>query len=423
MLNRTTPPSFQIIDTIDILPMQTKKLKNGVLIHSLSVGEQEIIKFEIVFLAGTNYETHKGVAAATAKMLLAGTEKYNAHQIDEYFDELGAYYDISTDLKHITLSIFVLRKYFKNILSFLNEILQNCNFPIEEWQINQKKTIQSLLVNLEKTNFIARQHFREKLFGIEHIFGKTTQVEDIEKIKNEDLIQYFKDNIDKKPFEIFLTGKFDNNEIEIVENIFGERKIEPQSKVSGWKTPIIQEKKEFYLDIPNKVQTSFCIGQILFNQKHEDYIPLRILTTIFGGYFGSRLMKNIREDKGYTYGISAALVPVMDAGYYVILADVKKEFYQNVLTEIHKEAKILQTELVSLTELATVRNYLLGKFADGINTSFELADLFKNVYFADLDYNYYHQYIKKIQTITPEELLLLAQKYLKTDTMTCIGIG
>ncbi len=423
MLDRKNPPPFQVIENIDILPMQTKILANHTKFHSLSVGKQEIIKFEIVFLAGTNYEDKKSIANSTAKMLFSGTEKYNANQINEYFDNFGAYYDVNVDLKHTSVSVFVLRKYLKDVLPFLLEILQESNFPIAEWELEQKKSVQNLLLNLEKTSFIARQNFRERLFGENHPFGKKTTIEDVEKITIDDLKNYFKNHIQEMPFEIFLTGSFDEQEINLVENIFGNLTINSKKSTQIWENPKPDENKEFYLDISDKVQTSFCMGNLLFNQKHEDYLSMRILSTIFGGYFGSRLMKNIREDKGYTYGIHTQVVPLLETGYFVILADVKKEFYPNVLAEIHKEAKKLKSELIAESELNTVRNYLLGKFADGINTSFELAELFKNVYFADLDYSYYQQYIKKIQTITPEELLLVAQKYLKTEEMTCVGIG
>ncbi|TAE68498.1 MAG: insulinase family protein [Bacteroidetes bacterium] len=423
MLDRKTPPPFQTIENINILPMQTKTLSNGVKFHSLSVGKQEIIKFEIVFFAGTNYENTKSLASSTAKMLFAGTKKYNANQINEFFDNFGAYHEVNVDLKHTTISIFVLRKYLKNVLPFLVEILEETNFPIDEWQIEQKKSIQNLILNLEKTNFLARQYFREKLFGENHSFGKKTTTKDIENLTIDDLKKYFKNYFQNKYFEIFLTGSFDEQETNLIDNLFSVMPIDSKPTENIWNQPNTDLNKEFYLDMSDKMQTSFCMGNILFNQKHQDYLQMRILSTIFGGYFGSRLMKNIREEKGYTYGISSQVVPLVDTGYFVILADVKKEFYQNVLTEIHKEAKILQTELVSEAELSTVRNYLLGKFADSINTSFELADLFKNVYFSDLSYDYYHQYIKTIQMITPEEILSIAQKYLKTDLMTCVGVG
>ena len=158
-------------------------------------------------------------------------------------------------------------------------------------------------------------------------------------------------------------------------------------------------------------------------RKHPDYFPMLLLNEILGGYFGSRLMKNIREEKGLTYGISSNLALFSQAGYFVIGTDVKREFTQQTIDEIHKEIKILQTELVDESELETVKNYMVGSFAGSLNTPFDIADRYKVIFSEKLPLDFYQNYIPNIQQISAIQLLEIANKYLGLETLTEIVVG
>jgi predicted Zn-dependent peptidase len=423
MLDRTIPPPFKTIEKIEIPEVKTKLLDNGIPLHYLNVGTQPLIKIEFFFRCGSNLEKKRGVAASAMKMLLAGTSKYTSSEISDFFDNLGAFCETDVELERGLIGVIILKKHFPKILHFILHLLEESTFPEEEWKIEQQKSIQSLLLNLEKTNFLARQYFRERLFGKDHHFGKKTTLEELQNIDVEDIREHYQNYIQHKKFEIFIGGQVDESEISLINQVFGtQKRTEPLNNFE-YLAPQTSLETNFYVEMPNKLQTSFCMGQICFNKKHPDFLPLRILHVIFGGYFGSRLMKNIREDKGYTYGINAQIVSLPETGYQVILADVKKEFYQNVLQEIHKESKILREELITEKELTTVKNYMLGKWADSVGNSFDLIELFKAIYFWGLDYSYYQNYINTIKNITPEELLILAKKYLVTENMLCVGVG
>jgi zinc protease len=248
-------------------------------------------------------------------------------------------------------------------------------------------------------------------------------------ITQKHLKDFFEIFIKNKPIEAILVGNFGENEKESKNNALNILKIFLEQLPAT--TQNIRPKYEFeipkpqnlYLEKADSLQSSLRMGQILFSKKHEDYSALMILNEIFGGYFGSRLMKNIREDKGYTYGIHSQFVTLRDMGYWAVSADVKKEFLQNTFTEIDKEAHILKQDLVSDAELQTVKQYMLGAFAGSLNTPFDVAETFKAIYFLDLNYDFYDKYLDTIRNITPSQIRDIAQKYLHTDNWVRVSVG
>ena len=134
-------------------------------------------------------------------------------------------------------------------------------------------------------------------------------------------------------------------------------------------------------------------------------------------------MKNIREDKGYTYGIHANFVTLKNAGYLAIGTDVKKEHTANTIEEIHKEIRLLNTELVEVEELNSVKNYLLGSFINSINTPFAIADKFKTIHFNNLDYSFYDKYIDSILHINSSQIQDVGKKYFDVNSLSEVVIG
>ena len=148
-----------------------------------------------------------------------------------------------------------------------------------------------------------------------------------------------------------------------------------------------------------------------------------VATEILGGYFGSRLMRNIREEKGFTYGISSSIVPMRQAGYWAIGTDVKKEFAQATLDEIQKEIHRLQTELVPENELETVKNYLAGEFAGSLNTPFEIADRVRLMVLEGLDVEFYSNYIQRLRVVTAEDIQRMANQYWQWEDLQQVIVG
>jgi predicted Zn-dependent peptidase len=182
-------------------------------------------------------------------------------------------------------------------------------------------------------------------------------------------------------------------------------------------------KGEIIIDKPDAIQSAIRMGARSITRSHADFPGLQVLNCVLGGYFGSRLMANIREDKGYTYGIGSAVVALKDAGYLFIATEVGTEVCSSALEEIEKEINLLQTEPVEEEELNLVRNYMLGSMLGSLENAFSHADKFKNVYFSGLSYAYYENYINTVKNITAEELKKMANTYLQTADFTKVIVG
>ncbi|MCU0446071.1 MAG: insulinase family protein [Microscillaceae bacterium] len=423
MLDRKTPPLFHPIDNIQILPLTTQMLPNGVSLHILNAGTQPLLRLEIIFSAGTSYESQANVSYFTVKMLGEGTQKRSSSEIMEYIDQYGAFIDFNHGVERVSVSIYTLNKYLANLLPILVELISEPTFPDKEFQNLKNITIQSLQVNEEKNNYLASKLFRELLFGPNHPYGKNLQATYIQPLEREDLVNHFQKNIQNRKFELIMVGSFSPRELDLVSRTFESLTIDNQvnSPISLPMQATLASRHFFQKE--GSLQSSIRIGCRLFGKSHPDYFALAVTNEIFGGYFGSRLMKNIREEKGYTYGIHSSLVLYKEDGYWVVGTDVKKDFTEQTLAEIAKEAQKMQTEPVDAQELAIVKNYMLGAFAGSLNTPFDLAEVFKGIYFNQLTYEFYQKYIEQIQNITAEDILATAQKYLKIENMLEVVVG
>ena len=182
-------------------------------------------------------------------------------------------------------------------------------------------------------------------------------------------------------------------------------------------------RSEATIEKPDSLQSSIRLGRRIIHKTHGDYIGLVILNELFGGFFGSRLMKNIREEKGYTYGVHSSIISNIYDNFWVIGTDVKKEFVKDTIEQIYLEMDRLGSDLISQEELELVQNYMLGHFVSSLETSFALADKFKNIHFFGQDYSFYDQYVDTINSITPEHLIELASTYLKPAAFKKAVVG
>jgi zinc protease len=424
-LDRTIAPGYKEIDTYVLPEANTIKLDNGIPLHFIQSGLQPAVRLELIFKGGNWYEPVPGCAHFAIKMLAEGTTSKSAKEIQEMFAYYGAFPEFSSGMDHASITVYALSKHLQHLLPLLVELVSEATFPENELDALKNISRQTLKVNQEKTAFLAGSKYRELLFGATHPYGYFLSDEAIEAVQSTALSDFYNKNFTTTTCEIVLSGGFEEGVEKLINNTLGTGKWGKADKhpFTGKEHTLPAFTKQVVIEKADALQSSIRMGRKMFTLDHPDYSQMYCLNELFGGYFGSRLMQNIREEKGYTYGISSNLVHYKKEGYWVIGTDVKKEFATQTLEEIYKEMRKLREEKIESSELETVRNYMLGSFVNSINTPFAIADKFKTIHFNGLDYGFYRHYFKTLQSITADSLHALAVKYFDENAMTEVIAG
>lgn len=423
-LNRKQAPEFKTIDKIHVQQAESFTLNNGIKVYTINTGSQELSKIEFLFKAGMFYQPQPLIASATNNLLETGTKSYTANQISDGIDFFGSFFECSVEQDFSSLALFSLNKYLDNSLHFVEEIIKYPTFPKDEFDIYISNKKQKHLVNSQKVNVLARRRFAELIFGEKHPYGIDVKTEDFDKISLDQVKDFYSQYYHSENCTIVASGKLPDNLIEVLNKHFGNIAWGNNSSVVEPKVVInTTPQHKHFVEKADAIQSAIRVGRILFNKKHPDYFKFQVLNTILGGYFGSRLMNNIREDKGYTYGIGSGLASLVNAGYFFISTEVGADVTNDALKEIYAEIKLLRDELVDEEELETVRNYVLGQFLRSVDGPYALADKFKAVWEFGLGYDYFDKYFDAVKTVTPQELKDLANKYLKEEDLIEVVVG
>lgn len=422
MLNRTLAPESKQVDDINFIEPLKQILDNGIPVFTINAGKQELVRIEFIF-ENVNWDAKKPLQAIGVSHLVNnGTALLSAKEIADKVDYYGAFLQTEYGADQTCVKLYTLNKHLVSVLPIIRSILNESIFPEQELAIFVQNQKQSLQVNLQKNDFLARKQFANTLFG-ETPYGSNIGAADYDALTRAELISYFKAAYKPQNCTIFVAGKFEEKEFDTLNGIIGKDWNNTEISVINKFSFAAVPGGDVLIERADAIQSAIRMGTLAINRNHPDFPGFQVLNCVLGGYFGSRLMANIREDKGYTYGIGSAVASLKNAGYFFIATEVGADVCSSALTEIEKEISLLKTELVADEELALVRNYMLGAMLGSLENAFSHADKFKNVYFSGLDYSYYENYIETVKTITAPELKALANKYLNTDTFTRVVVG
>lgn len=423
IMDRTTPPPLNIIKKPAFLKPTINHTTIGNSYFSLVANNLPILKLDILFPAGTIFDNNPAIPLLTAHLLTAGTKSMTSHQINEIIDFYGASISFSVLKKHSIIQVNFLPKFAENILNLLSQLFESPTFPQPEIDLLANKNIRHLQINMEKVGFIASRKFNEMLFTENHPFGKTIQENNYKNLKSKQLFDFFVRHYQKQKPIIVISGNINNTIIPSLEKFID--KVGSISSIDN-DVPSIDIKEIPALQECHQkegVQSAIRYGKLTINKYHPDYFKLVFTNTILGGYFGSRLIKNIREEKGYTYGIYSHLTSLTETGIFYISADVGSDYGQATINEVEKEIKHLQKNLVSKDELERVKNYMTGILLQKFDGIFAISDAFLELKKFNLDWDYYQHLSDTIKQITREDINQIAKKYLKINEMSSLIVG
>jgi zinc protease len=422
MLNRTFAPEFNAIDHIDLIVPGHIKFDNDCNLYWFSSGEQELVRIEWIF-NNLRFDPSKpllNVAANT--MIIEGTGKFTAAEIADAIDYYGAFLQVDYNFDHAQVTLYCLNKHLHHTLPVIKDIITEAAYPESELQTFIRNQQQKLQVSLEKNDFVARRAFNKALFG-NTMYGISPTEADYGNLKQQDILEYYRQMYQPGNCTIIIAGKVGDEILKAVTTYFGDE-WQNTSKADITQPHFTPGNEHFiYVEKPDAIQSAIRMGSRVINRNHPDFPALQVVNTIFGGYFGSRLMANIREEKGYTYGIGSAMTSMKYSGSLFIATEVGTDVTGETMIEIENEMNLLKTELISDEELSLVKNYMLGSLLGSLENVFSHADKFKNIYASRMSLDYYTRYTDVVRNIQPAEISKLANQYLDFDKFYKVIVG
>jgi predicted Zn-dependent peptidase len=423
MINRKKAPEFRAIDHINLIRPQHQELANGCKVFCFNSGGQELVRIEWIF-KNQRFDVEKPLLnVAVNTMLTDGSESLTASQIADKVDFYGAFLQVDYGYDQSQVTLYSLNKHLHQTLPVIKEIVTNSIFPQKELDTFIRNQQQKLQVSLQKNDVVARRIFNKAIYG-DTLYGLGAEPGMYKTLHRDDMLQFFRQMYQPLNCTIVIAGKIEPGILKLVTTTFDKDWINSTIIPDASQPPVQPAGEHFYfVEKPDALQSAIRMGIPAINRAHPDFSALQFLNTVLGGYFGSRLMANIREDKGYTYGIGSGMSSLKHGGALFIATEVGADVCRAAVSEIEKEVNLLKTELIPKEELSLVRNFLMGSLLGSLENVFSHADKFKNVYFAGLDYNYYDKYVEVVKSITSVQLKELANKYLNFDAFYKVIVG
>lgn len=416
-------PSINPLEKILLTGPEKYSLSNGIPVYQFDSGTQELVMIELIFKAGSWQQNHPFDAIGVNLMLREGTKNFTSQLISEKLDFYGAHLETNAEKDYAFVTLFTLNKHLNSTLPVLEDIIKNATFPKEECLVITRKQKQSLAVNMQKVSYLARTRFNSLLYGDRHPYGRFLLPEDLDSSQNEHFREFFQKHYHAGNCRILVAGKIPSGLAALLQNAFGGNDWQRPASGEPDYSPEPSVEKEALILKEDALQSAIRMGRVLFNRNHPDFIGLHFLNTLLGGYFGSRLMRNLREDKGYTYGIGSAIIPLEHSGYFFISAEVGSEVTLKAIKEIDDELDRMRSDLVAEAELSLVRSYLQGSFLRSIDGPFAMAERYRELLLSGFDIDYFDEMLETEKTITARQLRDLAQKYFDPKEMSRLIAG
>lgn len=413
-------PDIVMPRSVDMPHTVCRTTANGVKIYSLHTDDFEVLRFTLVFRAGTSVQQKPFVASSTLNMLGEGSSTMTAQQIADELDFYGSYFDVNIDRDYTYISFCSLSKFFAPTIRVAREIVLNPIFPERELKSYCQKRKQSLKIERRKIEVQSRELFAEALFGAEHPYGISASEERYDDVAREDVVAMYKRCYTAGNCFVVMSGRIDNEVMSAVEELVGGL-----SRGEACHVEEVPTKTTYCLhgEVKDALQSSIRIGRLLFPRTHPDFVGMQVVASILGGYFGSRLMSNLREEHGYTYGVSAAMINFDREGYLAIATQVAREHRDDALREIYAEIERLREELVSEEELQMVKNVMIGEILRILDGPFGIADVTIENIMCGMGNEATERSVEAIAAITVEEIRDLARRYLQQDKLVEVVVG
>ena len=414
-------PPLTIPATIEVPEAAKHTALNGTPIYAINCPEYEVVRVSFVFHAGSTTQCHPFTASATANMLAEGSRNMTSQQIAEKLDYYGSYFDINIDRDYSYITFCALSKFFTQTAEVIEEVILHPTFPEAEVATYRDKRRQQLAIERRKVETIARENFAHAIFGEKHPYGVSYPESAYDTLCREHIEEHYRSRYSAENCIVVCSGAISDEVLQRITDIASQ--IPSSNTLSTVEFPPYDTRYNVRVQHDGAMQSSIRMGRLLFPRSHEEFVPMQVLSTLLGGYFGSRLMQNLREQNGYTYGVYSAMVNFQQTGYLAIATQVGTEVTEDALQQIAAEIDRLRTERVSEQELSLVKNIMAGEMMRILDGPFGIADVTTENILCGFDNRQIEANLRRIRNTTPDEILSLAQRYLAPEDIVTVVAG
>jgi zinc protease len=417
-------PLIKPVTSLSLPAYRSERLPNGMELYALPGGSEPVMKMEIVFRAGASFERKTSVAEVMAGLLSEGTQQLSSADFAERMEFLGATLQTRGGVDTVRIKLFTLTRYFPQLIELIRDIIQFPAFDPQELKVYINNKLERLQIDLKKNEILAYRHLTEAMFGKKHPYGRNSNPEDYLSITPYDLLDHHQHYILPQNAMIFISGAYGDDVLENLKQVLGSwNPVQPNGEENMAADRQAESSAGYFeIDGPQTHQAAIRIGRKLFTQKHPDWNGLYVLNTILGGYFGSRLMNEIRENLGLTYGIYSGVDSFADAGCFYISTETTTNNIKTVIQAIRAETIKLQENLIPDNELQMARNYLMGHLMSQLDGPFSTLDQIRSMKIERLGDESFKELVDTIQHISAQDLRELAIKHLDLDQWATIVV-
>lgn len=381
---------------------------------------------ELFFRSGNAAAANRapGLAEMTATVVRTGTSKRTSRQIEEDLRRLGADLSSHAGADNSAIGFAGLSELSEPLLALVNELAREASFPEAEFERERRQKLEEVKLDRTQPGFLASERLRKILFGVHPYAQVAPSEEQVAAYKRDDLLAIYRDFYTPENALLLMVGDFNSDAmLETVEKVFGAWQGNKPVIPAAPETAKPRGRRVHLVHVPGAVQAQILAGCHAITRKHPDWIKLGVTNSLYGGAFNSRLVMNIREDKGYTYSPRSGVNPLRQYGYFSVSAAVRNDVVAASLTEIFYEMDKLRALPVPEPELADARNYVSGVFSLGLATQDGLLSQLATVALNDLPDDYLETYREKVRALTPDDLLATARKYFDSANMQIVVVG
>jgi len=423
MIDRSIAPIINPLVLPKIETPERFSLKNGINGVSGINDDLEVSRIELLFSVGQRHQERPLQASYTAAQLKKGSKNLNENQIANDLEQYGAHLQVECRYDYFKISFYYLNSLFDSVKHILEEVLLDAVFPTDSLKRSLKSGKSSYAVSHKKPGVIATDILNANFYGNAHPYGKIATSKDYDTLKQEDLLQFRDKVLRTKPFVTIAGNANMDTCLTWLETVLANAKFEKDFESGINYIPGVNNRGELYQEVAGVNQSAIRMVSSAPGIQDPDRIKFRLMATLFGGYFGSRLMKNIREDKGYTYGVHGLPADYHHGSTFNIITEVGSEYTRKTINEIDNEIQTLRSTNVALEELERVKRYMMGEYLRSIDGSFSQTEFFADLHLLGLDYEMLLDYPNRILEVSVNDIQEMAVKYLDLEKFVIAIVG